>query len=269
MAITLGPQIQLRGDIGAEVGLGSSSNVNLDNSLIRGLIGKAAGAQNAMSEYYGASNAASFVGYYSRQVNAISALTQFTSGNPVNLTGAGVQPGDLVVMYAASGGSLRSNTSFGGMTLNYPIGASSLSSPGRWLAWGIWQSGDSNPYFNDPSTSTTGNGVYLIAGIWRNTNTTLLNSLEASNTRFMPDPPSNSSVAGSKVIIACGGLDDDALNMTAQSGYTLVDSGNSNAFGAIASTGMSYKIVSTDVTENPAAFGGGGDDTWKAHTLRF
>lgn len=54
MAVPSSGQLQLRGNIGAEVGLGSSSNVNLNHASIRGLIGKSANAQNAMSEYYGA-----------------------------------------------------------------------------------------------------------------------------------------------------------------------------------------------------------------------
>lgn len=48
--------LRLRANIGAEAGLGSSSNVKLNgSSAIRDLIGKAASAQTKMSEFYGAS----------------------------------------------------------------------------------------------------------------------------------------------------------------------------------------------------------------------
>lgn len=47
--------LKLRANIGAEVGLGSSSNVKL-NASCRDLIGKAASAQTKMSEFYGASS---------------------------------------------------------------------------------------------------------------------------------------------------------------------------------------------------------------------
>lgn len=48
--------LRLRGSIGLEAGLGSSSNVKLNgSSQIRELIGKAAGAQTKMSEFYNAS----------------------------------------------------------------------------------------------------------------------------------------------------------------------------------------------------------------------
>lgn len=138
MAVTNGPQIQLRGDIGAEVGLGSSSNVNLNNASIRGLIGKASGAQNAMSEYYGASNV-QFIG---------SGTVTGTVENDVywNSYSYGARNGDLVVITGFTPFQLGSS----GNQVNAQSGTARQHTMG---------SGTGNPAFNKNICSYVHNGV--------------------------------------------------------------------------------------------------------------
>lgn len=84
MAVTSGPQIALRGDIGAEVGLGSSANVNIDRTAIRDLIGKTSGAQNSMSEYYGASADNSLSSYTLNDALYVSGASLFGPASDQN-----------------------------------------------------------------------------------------------------------------------------------------------------------------------------------------
>ena len=55
MAVPSSGELRLRGSIGAELGLGSSSSVELNGSC-RSLISKGAGVQTRMGEFYGASS---------------------------------------------------------------------------------------------------------------------------------------------------------------------------------------------------------------------
>ena len=85
-----------------------------------------------------------------------------------------------------------------------------------------------------------------------------------SGTTGMPDPH-GLTVATNDIIVAIGLLDDDAITATAPSGYTLINSGNHTYSGNITTTMMAYKL-SAGATENPGAFGGGGNDRWTAYS---
>jgi len=269
MALQSSGQITLD-DIHVEAGGTTGTQASINDADIRGLVGATSGAEMQFSDWYGASSSASFVGAYTRAVNASSpALDYITSGNPINLTGAGVQVGDLVVIAMASDTYLDHTATFTGMTLTDAPSMSSGSNPGRIVKYGFWQSGNSNPYTNSYNLYEGGWPIALVAAIFRNTNTSLKNGAVDSYSVGMPDPPSLSSVAGTKLIVATGHLDDDAVTMTAGSGYSLAGSISASYSGQTASVGIQYKITSTSTTENPPAFGGGGTDSWFATTLRF
>lgn len=97
MPITNGPQIAIS-QIHAEVG--GTGQASLNDADIRGLIGKASGAQMAMSEWYGASAPAA---YRSVSTGAI----QGTTGGGLktySLTSLGAQQGDLVIVATCQDG---------------------------------------------------------------------------------------------------------------------------------------------------------------------
>lgn len=269
MALQSSGQITLD-DIHVEAGGTTGTQASINDADIRGLIGATSGSEMQFSDWYGASSGAEFVGVYTRAETGANGVEEINASDPINLTGAGVQVGDLVVIAIASDASLSADYTWGGMTLTNLAGTGSNGAPGRILQYGFWQSGDSNPYENGGG-GNEGAAISVVAAIFRNTNTSLLNSAFATNTSGMPDSPSLSSVAGTKLIVSTGHLDDDYVVMTAGSGYTLAGSVRTSAFSGsrISACGIQYKITSTSTTENPPAFGGGGNDAWWASTLRF
>ena len=276
MAVTNGPQIRLRADIGAEVGLGSSSNVNMNNATIRSLIGKGSGVQTSMSEYYGASSAPTLVGTGSRVEAGFT--YGFNSNNRIDLTGAGIQVGDFVVIGLTSDNTIRKFNYWNGMSglKRYdggdasanPISLNSaVSSPGWEVVSGEWQSGDSNPYIT-PITYD-GNPITLCFAIFRNVNGRQQHEVAQNSANSSPNPPQVNAVSGNTSIIICvGHLDDRNINMAAPSGYTLaVARGGTTTRSA--STAIAYKITTDNGAHDPGAFNVFGNwDSWAASTIR-
>ena len=120
-----------------------------------------------------------------------------------------------------------------------------------------------------PDTSITITGLSTasaaVAHAWRGANiyTSLVDY--AKGTSGNPDCPPVTTVGSNEVVLAFGFLDDDAVTMTVPSGY-----GNSVfiSSGAGVSLGLASKSISTGgTTEDPAAFGGAGTDSWYAVTV--
>jgi len=97
----------------------------------------------------------------------------------------------------------------------------------------------------------------------------------SSGNRDNPQPPGHSVVEGD-ILIAAGFLDDDAVDMTAPSGYTLIKS-NNHTFdlpgphpARSSSIALAYKVITSTGTEFPGEFGGPGNDEWAgvAYNLR-
>lgn len=89
----------------------------------------------------------------------------------------------------------------------------------------------------------------------------------SSGSTGMPNCPSITPSNNYCLIFASGFLDDEAVesSVTAPSGFTLADSKEASNTGQF--TGMvAYKIQTTKAAVNPAAFGGTGDDDWRAVT---
>ena len=112
MALQTSGQISLN-DIHVEVGGNTGTEVSLNDSDVRGLLGKASGAQNAINEYYGASSNVDLDGVATAVViNGQNSLQEITVSN-----------------YISSGGQLTiptgwwiwsDNTSNAGMTIDIP-----------------------------------------------------------------------------------------------------------------------------------------------------
>jgi hypothetical protein len=116
--------------------------------------------------------------------------------------------------------------------------------------------------FSGGETTTTVTGVSMDDGaamVFVYRGFVFTSTLHSVNTTGMPNPPSQSVSFGDKVFIA-GFLDDDILIMTAPSEYSLILADNVG----VQETGASYAAADRDITstgtEDPAAFGGGGDD---------
>ena len=255
-------------DIHIEAGGTTGTTASINDSDIRALINKSSGATMSFSEWYGASadQDASLVGTTSNTFNSTTGLLNLDEDDPIDLTGQNIQVGDLVVIAVAADRNLEQNAPFTGMTLSNALGTGVHNDPGRVVKYGYWQSGDSNPYYT--GTNNYGGPLCLVAAIFRDTNTSLLNSAESTGISGNPDPPSLASASGSKLIVATGHLDDDRVTFTAGSGYTMAVQADAGQF-AKCSVAIKYKIVSSDATENPPGFSSGGSDQWFASTLRF
>lgn len=121
-----------------------------------------------------------------------------------------------------------------------------------------------------PDTTATGlsNSSAHIAFAFRNVDT--LNPLDvtppsiSTATSGMPNPPSITTVTNGAVIVACGFLDDDSVSgsVTAPATYTLINAAENSATVMAA-----YKTKDPAGTDDPAAFGGTGTDSWAGATF--
>lgn len=276
MALQNSGQISLN-DIHVEAGGSSGTQAGINDSDIRGLISASSATEMEFADFYGASSSASFVGAVTKRVGTDADLD--SSSQSLNLTGAGVQAGDLVVIAVTADTQNYTSVGWSGMSLTTQSDLinGNTSLPAAFVSYGFWTSGNSNPYFNFSGGAAGGRlkAVSIVAGIFRNTNSSILNFAgQESTTQSMPNPPSLSYVSGSTSIIICTGhLDDDEITMTAPTGYTLSGSiaTNSSTRGGVtgSSCAMAHKITTANTTENPGGFAGGGSDNRFMTTLRF
>lgn len=238
MPVTNGPQIALRADIGAEAGLGSSSNVNLDNADIRSLIGKASSAQNAMSEYYGASNSASVVSW-SAVVNTAGLQTSNYTGSTQNID---VQGGDLLVMcYTARGGNDGDNSgSFkmfasqnaAGVQTNLTA-TTAIREHGGTVS-GIMYATANRTYKSMQAHISAGksfNGMALWAGVFRDVGTNTRNGWKAGGNGSTNQSISLSGLTPPGVVIAIGGRSTTSSSTVTFTNLTSIVIPNGNAGG--------------------------------------
>lgn len=211
MAVTNGPQIALRANIGAEVGLGSSTNVNLNNASIRSLIGKGSGAQNAMSEYYGASSGSELVGW-AAVVNLAADASNYT-GVTQNLS---VQSGDLLVMaYTARGGNSGDNNgsfkmfaSANGGGLQTNLTATTAVREHGGTVSGIMYATANTSYSSMQAHISAGssfNGMAMWAGVFRNVGTNTRNNSTVGGNGSTNQSIFLSGLSPPGVVIAVGG----------------------------------------------------------------
>jgi hypothetical protein len=127
-----------------------------------------------------------------------------------------------------------------------------------------------------PTTITvnndSGDGILLVQA-WRHTTGTALALAGYSATPDsgggMPDPPSVTNAYTDVLVVAFGGIDRDPVtDVTAPSGYSNLYDEYDQEKGAHTAM-LASKVVTTTSTEDPAAFGGSGDDDWSASTVLF
>ena len=100
MAVTNGPQIALS-QIHVEAGGVATAQASLNDTDIRGLIGKGSGVQMAMSEWYGARAPAAF---RSSSTGTVTGTYQGGGVKSYSLSSLGAQQGDLVVVATCQDG---------------------------------------------------------------------------------------------------------------------------------------------------------------------
>jgi len=282
MALQSSGQITLD-NIHVEAGGSTGSEATINDSDIRGLISASSGAEMEFADFYGASSGPSLVGVVTIKVGTDIGLD--SSSEAINLTGAGVQDRDVVVVaYAADTGEYGTHTGWSGMAdleieeRSYGSGGNYRYAPLAAVSIGNWASGDSNPYmtFSGSSAGDRLKAVSLVAAIFRSVDNDGGYNNAAENTNGdsgMPDPPSRTQSGTSHMVVAVGCLDDDEVSMSAPSGYTLAGtiSTDSSTRGGVtgSSCAVAYKFSTANVTEDPGAFGGSGSDHWWGCTLRF
>lgn len=170
MPLPTSGQITLN-EISVEAGNTSGAQTNINKANIRGLLSPtpASGSQMDFADWHGASAGPSFVGRVSHQRSGTPAA--FT----LSLTGQGIQAGDLVVfVIGTSNGEVKMGTgfSYSGMSLTLNTAwniNTSENRPGTIMAYGFWQSGNSNLTINLSTFDnlTTNNILHAEALIFR------------------------------------------------------------------------------------------------------
>lgn len=116
------------------------------------------------------------------------------------------------------------------------------------------------------------NIVPVVIQVWRGVDTGTpvdATPTTASGVSGMPDAPSYTTVTSGALVFAFGALDDDNAEsgLSAPSGYTNLIGKESGDAGSNCTVMLSSKKLDTAGAENPAGFGGAGDDSW--YTVTF
>ena len=158
MALQSSGQISLN-DIHIEAGGSSGTQAGINDSDIRGLIGASSASEMEFADFYGASSGAEFVGAVTRRENDERGID--SSAQAINLTGAGVQTGDLVVIAITADTSDHTNMNLIGMS-EVKLHDSGNNLPVSLVFYGYWAAGNSNPYLDGTGgTATQGTCAWI------------------------------------------------------------------------------------------------------------
>ena len=141
--------------------------------------------------------------------------------------------------------------------------------PGLYVGYGFIGSGDLDPHLllGTVETSDWRGGSYC-AAIFSGVDAYLGKSGDAFLGSGMPNPGNLTPGGSPALYVTTAHIDDDNINFTAPSGWTLAaERGYSNG-GYVSSTGIAYKI-STASSEDAGVWGGGGNDANNAFTFAF
>lgn len=176
------------------------------------------------------------------------------------------QTGDLVVIAFSFDNDADDTWSWVGMSFAQILNATDSVGPGAYAGYRFVQAGDSNPYVSGASGSWE--PLSVVASVFRYVNF-FVNGSASSGSIGMPNPPS--LTASGRIYVITGHIDDDLVtDWTAPANYTLAAYETSDPVLApqISSTAIAYRIADL-TTDNPAAFGGSGDDSWRASTSAY
>jgi len=187
-----------------------------------------------------------------------------TSGEALDILSI-ARTGDLVVIAFSFDNGSDNTFTWNGMIFNEIRNATGVNFPGGYAGYKIVSATDTNPYVTGV-TSASWLGLSVVASVFRGTSQ-FVSGANANSSSGMPDPPS--LTANGDLWIAIGFLDDDAVtNWTAPANYTLATYATYGGPTDISSTAIAYRIE-TLTSDDPAAFGGSGSDSWLASTAAF
>ena len=160
MALQTSGQISLN-DIHIEVGGDTGTEVSLNDSDVRALISKSAGAQNAMNEYYGAASEVSLSN--GTVINGQNSLQEITVSNYISSGGTLIVPTGWWVW--------SDNTSTAAMTIDIPCtvinNGKIIGKGGRGAGTNSTHGANGGPAINVTSsgvTITNASGAYIAGG---------------------------------------------------------------------------------------------------------
>ena len=231
-------------DIHIEAGGSSGTQAGINDSDIRGLIGKSSGAQMSFSEWYGASSSPQTVGF-AKVVSTTSDSSSYT-GAYQNLS---IQNGDLLVMaYTARGGNTGNNvgtfqmfssTNGGGSQTNIS-GSTAIKEHGGTITGIIYATanGSYSSMKAQISASSSFNAMLLFAGVFRSVGSNSPDRTVAGGTGGSSQSIILSPLSPPGVVIAIGGRSTTSSQTVLFTGLdSYIQDNNSQAGGA-----CGYKI---------------------------
>lgn len=252
-------------EIHIEAGGTTGTQASLNDTDIRSLAGISSG-QIAFDDFYGASGSAEFK-------FAMTAYANYDFDDIFFNVGAmtpAIAAGDLVVAAFSSSHTMTRTPTAVGMTMTNASSGGAIHYPGHFAAYGFYQSGDDD--YVSFNGSPVGFGISAVLAVFSGVTQRLDSTIGRISSSGMPSPRTCSGASGTKLFVVTGHLEDDAVTMTAQSGYTMAGSKSQTLqYGGTytSTTGMSYKISTSTSNENAGAFGGGGNDYNASYIMRF
>jgi len=186
----------------------------------------------------------------------------------IDVSGETFSSGDQIVVFAGSDSSdsTDSSVSDDGSNSYTNLQSSSSTDPGLnlWVA-----TLDGTETTVTVTTTTSGPNWSGAAVILRGYNSIVGGDVTTTlgGGGGMPNPPAGTAEAGDDVLVI-GALEDDVTDpITAPAGYTMLGFGNLGSSGSGCDIMAAIRATVSAGSENPSAFGGGGDDGWAAATL--
>ena len=186
----------------------------------------------------------------------------------IDVSGETFSSGDQIVVFAGSDSSdsTDSSVSDDGSNSYTNLQSSSSTDPGLnlWVA-----TLDGTETTVTVTTTTSGPNWSGAAVILRGYNSIVGGDVTTTlgGGGGMPDPPAGTAEASDDVLVI-GALEDDVTDpITAPAGYTMLGFGNLGSSGSGCDIMAAIRATVSAGSENPSAFGGGGDDGWAAATL--
>jgi len=251
-------------DIHVEAGGSTGTEAGINDSDIRGLIGASSATEMEFSDFYSASSAAEFkFALTASDINDHDDIS-FGIGNAT----PAIADGDLIVVAVSSDDTLTYAPTGPSQMINAPnMYSANVSYPGHYVEYGFYNSSMGN--YLSFNGSPVGYAISAVCAVFSGVTQLTNYSTYRYGTSGMPNPNSIASASPTKLIVITGHLDDDAVTMTAPTGYTMAGTKSISTSGWVSSTGIAYKITNTSQAENAGAFGGGGSDANFAYGFRF
>ena len=202
------------------------------------------------------------VGSPPTSITYVGGTSQDNTTNDLTLTG--LQSGDLVLFFSASGNTAQSTPNSGWTAVGAGTQPDNDGAPNS-SAFYKFSTGTSVTASNLVTSSVH----VMIAFRGVNPSDPIGSTSSTSTTGGMPNPGSITVNNNNSTVLIVGLLDDDdiASSVTAPTGYTLAEVEDTTSEDCTVMT--AYKSLTSTGTEDPGTFGGSGDDSYKAFTVEL